>query len=505
MFIPEAFSQYVKSSVSLAKTHNSGVNWIDIDGDGDLDLSISGDDLGYSYGFGKLYLNSGSPTFTISYKRDIRAIEDGDQKWSDFNNDGYPDLLYAGEDVGRIAGIDTFKVSDAALPYYNKYSGFTAVSDGSVDWGDYDNDGDYDVLIAGQDASGLIVTDLYRNDRSAFTKVNAGLPGVILGKVAFIDYDLDMDLDIFISGRDINTNKYTRLWKNTGGAFQVTSDVFVNLEFSQFDWGDFNDDGYPDLILGGSSIGIALGYIYYNNSGTGFTLSGMKVPGARYGSSAFGDVDNDGDLDAFISGYKAKKIFRDKYIFLNNGTDSLIPLTSFTSDTVSRSFIQFGDYNSDNKLDFVTNGMDAYSNGLTYIADNTTATANTKPSAPQNLHSTVEGKNVILSWDPSTDNNTAPKALTYNIYMGKTSGGINVVSPNASIATGFRRVSRQGYIQDTAWMIRNLPVGIYHWGVQAMDNALGASAFSAEEIFEIKERFTKVPYTEDPSSTSPAV
>ncbi len=505
LFIPEAAAQYEKSVVSLAKTHNSGVNWVDIDGDGDLDLTISGDDQGSSIGSGKLYLNGGAPTYTISYKREIRPIEDGDQKWSDFNNDGYPDLIYAGEEVGKIAGIDTFDVFDVSLPYINKYSGFTTVADASVDWGDYDNDGDYDVLISGSDATNIATTNLYRNDRSTFTKVDAGLQGVILGKAGFIDYDLDMDLDIFITGRDVNTNKYTRLWKNTGGTFQVTSDLFVNLEFSQFDWADFNNDGYPDLLLGGSiNTAVPQGFIYINNGGTGFTLSDFTVPGAQYGSSAFMDVDNDGDLDAFISGYKALDPLKDKYIFLNDGTNS-VTASSFLSEYVSRSFVQFGDYNQDNKPDFVTNGMDAVSNGLSYIANNTCPVGNTNPSVPQNPQALVEGTSVILKWNPSTDNNTPRKALTYNIYMGKTSGGINIVSPIANLSTGFRRISRQGYIQDTAWIIKNLPVGTYYWGVQAIDNALGTSQFSDEATFEIKDRFTKIAFTETPSSTAPAI
>jgi len=498
LVFPEASAQFVKSPVVLVGTHNSGVNWVDIDIDGDLDLSVSGDSLDIDTGRGKLYLNN---IGIITFNRDIRATEDGDQKWSDFNNDGYPDLLYAGDADGKTAGIDTFDVS---LNYYNKYTGFTVVTDASVDWGDYDNDGDYDVLIAGQDASGLIRTDLYKNDNGVFINVNAGLPGVIVGKVAFVDYDLDMDLDIFISGRDVNINKYTRLWKNTGGSFQVTNDIFINLDFSQFDWGDFNNDGYPDLILGGLNNSIPRGFIYLNNAGTSFTQSNMKVPGARYGSSAFGDVDNDGDLDAFISGYKASEVLKTRYIFENNSTDSLIPM-AFTSDYVSRSFIQFGDYNGDNKLDFVTNGMDEDWKGRTYIADNTTAVANSKPSKPQNLEALIEGTSVILKWDPSTDYNTEQKALTYNIYVGTSSEGIDIVSPIADISTGFRRISRQGYIQDTAWIIKNLPVGTYYWGVQAIDNALGASLFSDEATFEIKNRFTDVQYTETDMSTSPAI
>lgn len=181
------FAQYEKLTISLLPTLNSGVNWIDIDKDGDLDLAISGADLNAATGQGRLYLNVSG--FNIANIKDIRPMAAGDQKWSDFNNDGYPDLLYSGTAAAKIAGIDTFDVS---LIYHNKFSGFTPVAYASVDWGDYDNDGDYDVLIAGQDASNQNITNLYRNDKGVFTNVNAGLPGVIYGKVGFIDYDLDM-------------------------------------------------------------------------------------------------------------------------------------------------------------------------------------------------------------------------------------------------------------------------------------------------------------------------
>jgi len=497
MFNLQTYSQYEKL-ITLLPTYNSGVNWVDIDGDGDLDLAISGADLGVGSGQGRLYLNEDG--FDIANIMDIRPVAAGDQKWSDFNNDSIPDLLYAGNAATRIAGIDTFDVS---LIYHDKFSGFTPVGLASVDWGDYDNDGDYDVLIAGQDESKVNITKLYRNDNGIFTDVNAGLPGIIYGKVGFIDYDLDMDLDIFICGQDANSNKYARLWRNSGGIYQVTSDIFANLQFSQFDWADFNNDGYPDLILCGLDNVAARGKLYLNNAGSSFTLSDFTVPGARYGSSAFGDVDNDGDLDVFISGYKAADSLKTKYIFLNKGTGTFIS-TPFVSDYVSRSFQQFGDYNNDNKLDFAANGADSYSNGVSYIATDTCSVVNVKPSAPQNLESLVEGRDVILKWDPSTDNTTPQKALTYNIYVGTTSKGIDVVSPVATISTGFRKISRQGYIQDTAWMLKNLPVGTYYWGVQAIDNSLGASPFSTEATFEIKDRFTKASYTETIPSTSPA-
>jgi PKD repeat protein len=480
----------------LTKTSDSGVNWVDIDGDGDLDLAMSGFTPFIWEGQGKLYLNSSG---VITYNKDIRALETGDQKWCDINHDGRPELIYAGEATGPTAGIDVF---DAALNYTSFPSGFTPVSNASIDWGDYDNDGDYDVLISGLDAAGYLVTKLYSNNKGSFSEISTNLPGIMYGKVGFIDYDLDQDLDIFITGRDINENKYTRLWRNTNGTYTITNDLFVNLEYSHFDWGDINGDGYPDLLLGGYNSVARRGYLFINNSGNGFTLSPVTVPQIQQGSCGFGDVDNDGDLDIFASGYKSPYSITNKFIFLNN-SGSFVP-TAFTSDSVSKSFLNFGDYDGDDDLDFVMNGKKSNGSGLTIVGNNLCPSPNLKPSAPQNLSAVVEGKSVRLNWDRSTDNNTPANSLTYNIYIGTTPGGIDIVAPNALVSTGFRKISRQGYIRDNGWTIKNLPVGTYHWGVQSIDNSLGSSPFSAGGTFEIKERFTLVQSTETPINTSPA-
>lgn len=499
VFAQDGNAQYVNSGLSLANTMLSSVNWVDVDDDGDLDASISGRNQ-YSFGTGQgiLYFFESN---NIVDNSTIPPLMQGDMSWCDFNNDNLPDMLYSGDNSGLVAGIDTFNISDKT--FYNYFTGFNPVTSSSLDWGDYDNDGDYDVLISGQGTGNRIFTALYRNDKGSFTAIMAGLPGIINGKIGFIDYDLDQDLDIFISGQDINTNKYTRLWENNGGIYSITSDQFVNLAYSRFEWGDFNSDGYPDLLLGGDDGSQIRGLLYINNSGNSFSLSNIIVPGSNYAGTGFGDIDNDGDLDVHCSGGKQDPAYNGNVIYINDGSDSLKPAV-FTMNPLLITNYQFGDYDNDNDLDFIING---YNNGpgATQIHINTTVTANLKPAAPQNLTATISGTSVILTWDHATDNNTPQKALTYNIYVGTVSMGVDIVSPLADISNGFRKISKQGYIQDTAWIIKDLPTGTYFWGVQSIDNSLAASPFSAENSFEIKNQFTESAFSEAPNTTTPAI
>jgi PKD repeat protein len=487
------------SSLSLTNTFSSAVHWIDIDGDGDLDISISGDDAGNTTGQGILYFLQ---DHVVIDNMLITPMEWGDMTWCDFNNDGVPDILYAGESVGNVAGIDV--VSVATKTYSNLISSFIPVRYASVDWGDYDNDGDYDALIAGEDASNNRWAILYKNNNGTFEDIHANLPGIKYGRVRFVDYDLDQDLDIFITGQDINQNKYTRLWKNTNGTFTVTSDNFKNVYHSNLDWADFNGDGYPDLVLTGYDGSVASGLLYINNAGNGFTLSDLKVPPADYSGTGFGDVDNDGDLDLFVSGNKDSVEIKGNVVFTNDGTDTF-NATTYTITNHTLSNFEFGDYDGDNDLDFIVNGRVGGTTGYTHVAENTCSVLNAKPSVPQNPSAEVSGTTVELSWDRSSDDHTPDKSITYNIYIGTTNKGIDIVSPHASTTSGLRTISRQGYIRDTAWTIKDLPTGTYYWGVQAIDNSLAASAFSDESSFEIKDRFSLEIYNEPEKHTIPAM
>jgi hypothetical protein len=79
--------------------------------------------------------------------------------------------------------------SQAALP---------TVMDGSGAWGDYDNDGDLDLLVTG-DRQYEKITRLYRNDQGRFVDAMVGLPGIVYGEGNWVDYDNDGDLDIYLT------------------------------------------------------------------------------------------------------------------------------------------------------------------------------------------------------------------------------------------------------------------------------------------------------------------
>jgi hypothetical protein len=112
-----------------------------------------------------------------------------------------------------------------------------------VAWGDYDNDGRLDLLLAGSD-----VSQLWRNTGSAFSNVTAsvapGLPGIYAGSVAWGDYDNDGRLDFLLN---------SQLWRNTGSGFSnVTASVAPGLPGGyRGSWGDYDNDGRLDLLLTG--------------------------------------------------------------------------------------------------------------------------------------------------------------------------------------------------------------------------------------------------------------
>ena len=78
-------------------------------------------------------------------------------------------------------------------------------------WGDYDNDGDLDLLITGASSSGY-VANLYENDTGNFVNSSTILERMSNGDVEWGDYDNDGDLDLIMSGSNGFNQPFTKLY-----------------------------------------------------------------------------------------------------------------------------------------------------------------------------------------------------------------------------------------------------------------------------------------------------
>lgn len=123
--------------------------------------------------------------------------------------------------------------------------------------------------------------------------------------VAFIDYDNDGLLDIFLISGPGGTN---RMYRNMGGG--RFADVTAQLHLTHTGWGqgvcagDYDNDGFTDLFVTywGQNV------LYRNRAGKYFeeatAPANLRQDRVRYNTGcAFLDYDNDGHLDLFVSNY----------------------------------------------------------------------------------------------------------------------------------------------------------------------------------------------------------
>jgi hypothetical protein len=327
----------------------------DYENDGFDDIFVSG------YGKNTLYHNNGTGTFSEVAEK--AGISNNRTRWGsgcaflDYDRDGYLDLfvasyidldlktaplpetgpcLYKGLTVacgppGLTGGIN--------MLFHNEGNGtFTDVSEKSgitktngtyglgVLIGDFDNDGWPDIYVANDSAPAA----LYHNNKNgSFTDIGieAGCAFSIDGKpqagmgVTAGDYDRDGWLDIFKTNFSGDTSS---LYHNTGkGTFDdMTFLAGIGVNTRWLGWGcgfvDVDNDSWSDIFLANGHVypeverltteaGYAQRKVLYHNLGNGrfADISGnvgedVNRPNASRGA-AFGDYDNDGDIDILIN------------------------------------------------------------------------------------------------------------------------------------------------------------------------------------------------------------
>jgi predicted nucleotidyltransferase len=283
---------------------DGSVAWGDYDDDGDLDLLLTGSPGRLKHPKSRVYRNDGGATFT-DIGAGLTGVDGGSVAWGDYDNDGDLDILLTGFDnadnpVSKVYRNDGGHFTDIVV-------GLTGVAASSVAWGDYDNDGDLDILLTGGTGGGR-VSKVYRNDgrpgSPGFTDISAGLTDVWDGSVAWGDYDNDGDLDILLTGVVGSGGYVSNVYRNDGGgSFGDIGAGLTGVAGSSVAWGDYDNDGDLDILLTGVSSGWSPVSKVYRNDGDGaFTDIGAGLTRVKYGSAAWGDYDNDGDLDILLTG-----------------------------------------------------------------------------------------------------------------------------------------------------------------------------------------------------------
>jgi hypothetical protein len=259
------------SGVTIMKANNSGTgfteisgpeyvfsqrsNFVDINNDGHLDAFVCHDVAPNVY-----YMNDGSGNLTFNQGGlgDYPSGGNYGSIWIDYDNDRDLDLFIAkcgGEPARRVNemftndGNENYVENAAAIGLDDQTQTWSAA------WGDFDSDGDMDAFIGASSlatAANGFKSDhrIMRNDNGIFTEVTADSGVSALNDTSTVtvtfDFDNDGNLDL-VSGGNI-------LFGNGDLTFDVYTGVFPGSSA----FGDLNDDGYIDAF--------SSNFVYFNNA-----------------------------------------------------------------------------------------------------------------------------------------------------------------------------------------------------------------------------------------------
>ncbi|MCA9996866.1 MAG: VCBS repeat-containing protein, partial [Anaerolineales bacterium] len=379
---------------STEEFKSAAVDVGDIDGDGDLDIVFANGNEQTSEP-NQIYLNDGLGNFELYWQQPIsEARPSGDVALGDYDNDGDLDVVFGNHGVNN----DQLYRNDYPQGFQKVWESDTRVSTSSVTWGDLDGDGDLDLFIATQ--SYYVV---YENkDGNLVLVVQTNAPHSV-GAATLADLNIDGDLDLIVAmtnGRvyenagSFNFDEYAVFGSfstPTGVALADTVQVDNEMELglsapdrvryypniktnstfwddanatdsSALAWGDYDLDGLYDLAVARP------GRLYYLLERAAIAsnpqmalLFDYEAPGMNFNDLAWGDFDDDGDLDLVAANGDltiaggSTGTGKSNYVLLNQATPTLAESWRIGSAN-NVDVMTLGDVNGDNYLDIVATG-----------------------------------------------------------------------------------------------------------------------------------------------------
>jgi len=463
----------------------------DYDNDGDLDVLVLNTSTPSWQSVLKVYRNDGNGIYT-DINVNIPTMSNIVFEWGDFDNDGFLDFYvrgYSGSIVRRIyknESNDNFSFTNVDIPTHPSI--------------DCNNDGSLDVLT---------LSGIYENVNGDYILKDHSFDLSYISSHKFFDIDNDGDYDLVISGtktsvyydndghefyQDVNK---TLVYIYESGVYSLSQTLNDPVKAQYIDIGDYDNDGYVDMIISGNLEYDGIYWLFRNNMGIfELTMDVFNVGSPIHphiGRAKFGDLNNNGYLDLLVTGtflptYSGGWISQIRYYQNIEGVFSNAEIIA-TSSPYSYHYINLCDYNNDGKLDFVVSRW-SHNGDIKLFTNTLDIQANVSPSIPGNLYSESIGDYVFLHWNASSDDITPSLGLSYTIRVGTSSESEEIFSSSANI-DGKLKIPSLGYAGSSCcWRVHKsifTQGNNHYWSVQAIDSGLRGSAYSVASLIPIPD------------------
>ena len=336
----------------------------------------------------------------------------GDTAIADVNGDGYADVIDSGDSA---VAVHLFGSTGNIADKHSIFGHYT-----KLDVGDYDRDGDVDLLVGGNGQA----TKIFKNDGSGnFSDSGLLFPSTVAGPLQFGDSDGDGDLDVLVlSGAEWSDARTLTIAENNGGSFRVRSETTDTI--SNVLWLDQDADGDLDVLT------------HLTNRDRNVLLVNVGVASRP----------NDP-------------------LFITTGTRELpdgLTLQGFSSA------ILVGGRGADLLYTGQQNGQPFYK-----VFENFEPIFDVTPAAPTGLGSNTAGALASISWSSPAGTATAANPYSFNVRLRHGSEVLEVSTP-----------AGRGAVNANTYQFTGLTVGeLYYYSVQTVDVSGRRSAWSGENAF----------------------
>jgi subtilisin family serine protease len=370
----------------------------DLDGDDDLDAFV-GNTAYYDNPANTVWLNDGTGNFTDSGQRLGDAFT-WDVALGDLDGDGDVDAYTANSELDG-ALPDEIWLNDGSGLFIDSGQRLGDTLSRAVALGDLDGDGDLDAFIAnGISERGRSEADrVWLNDgHGVFTDSGQALGSASGLDVSLGDLDGDGDLDAFVANSDPLRARAepNEVWLNDGhGNFHSSGQNLGNAISQAVALGDLDGDGDLDAFIanGGPQILDGQPDEVWLNDGSGiFNDSGQKLGNFSSYAASLADIHQDGTLDVFVAGYQGGN-----RLWLNDG-HGIFTFSSPAFGLENAADVAVGDVDEDGDIDALVANAISKPNRL-WLNRGVSGSAPGDLTAPSGLTVTVRaGTTIHLAW-----------------------------------------------------------------------------------------------------------